>query len=179
MAQDLPKYALRREIPYIGEDGKIHYRTALSWAKLGSNGIIIADAKDIPREGGIYPPLEVIEGDTVYNAWIAEMEKFVLYPHYDIEEVGDNWVLVTRADGVRFKVIHWLCKTVLLELTNYPEGARLDEFLPVVIARMAEHRPEYFEENTDKKIAKAADIVIDAVGILYMELGLIRVEKLQ
>jgi len=106
------------------------------------------------------------------------MEKFVLHPNYAIEEIGDNWILVTRNDGVRFKIIHWLSKTVLLELAGYPEGAKLDEFLPLIIARMAEHKPKYFEEDTDKKIARATDVAIAAIGELYMEFGLINIEKL-
>ncbi len=38
-----------------------------------------------------------------------------LYPNCAVEEVGDREVLVTRSDGVRFKGIGWLRKTVLLE----------------------------------------------------------------
>ena len=174
---ELTKYAPHKYVPYIDDDGSIRYRPALCWARM-ENGVIVANGRDIPREGGLYPPLEVIEGDAVYNAWIAEMEKFVLYPNYVIEEIGDNWILVTRSDGVRFKIIHWLSKTVLLELAGYPEGAKLDEFLPLIIARMAEHKPKYFEEDTDKKIARAADVVIATIGELYMEFGLINIEKL-
>jgi hypothetical protein len=174
---ELTKYAPHKYVPYIDDDGSIRYRPALCWARM-ENGVIVANGRDIPREGGLYPPLEVIEGDAVYNAWIAEMEKFVLHPNYAIEEIGDNWILVTRSDGVRFKIIHWLSKTVLLELAGYPEGAKLDEFLPLIIARMAEHKPKYFEEDTDKKIARAADVVIATIGELYMEFGLINIEKL-
>jgi hypothetical protein len=143
------------------------------------NGVIVADARDMPREGNIYPPLEVVEGDMIYNAWVAEMEKFVLYPNYVIEEIGDNWAVVTRSDGVRFKIIHWLSKTVLVELSGYPEGVRLDEFLALIVARMAEHKPGYFKEDTDKKIARAANVAIDTIGELYMEFGLINIEKLR
>jgi len=175
---ELTKYAPYKNVPYIGEHGEIKYRPALCWARM-EHGIIVAEFRNAPREGGIYPPLEVIEGESIYDAWIAEMEKFILYPNYDVEELGDIWILVNRSDGVQIKVVHWLCKTILLELARYPEGARLDEFLPVIIARMAEHRPEYFKDDTDKKIARAADVVIAAIGTLYMELGLIKIEKLQ
>jgi hypothetical protein len=175
---ELTKYAPHKYVPYIDEKGRVQYRPSLCWARM-ENGVIVANGRDMPREGGLYPPLEVIEGDTIYDAWIAEMEKFVLHPNYAIEEIGDNWVLATRNDGVRFKIIHWLSKTVLVELSGYPEGAKLDEFLALIVARMAEHKPGYFKEDTDKKIARAADVVIDAIGELYMEFGLINIEKLQ
>ena len=89
---ELTKYAPHKYVPYIDEKGRVQYRPSLCWARM-EKGVIVANGRDMPREGGLYPPLEVIEGDTIYDAWIAEMEKFILHPNYAIEEIGDNWVI--------------------------------------------------------------------------------------
>jgi hypothetical protein len=176
---ELTKYAPHRYVQYIDHDGNIRNRPALCWGKLGEGGVVVIDARDLPRVASVYPPLEVYDESekSLYRAWIAEMEKFILNPNYTIEELGDNWATVTRSDGVRFRVVGWLLKTILLELSAYPGGVDLSEFLMLLIARMAERRPEFFEGDVDKKIAKAAEIVVEAVGPLYYECGLINITK--
>ena len=176
MSQDLSKYALRREIPYIGEDNRIHYRPTLNWARMEPDGTIVIEMGKEPKMSSLYPPFDVIEKDYVYEAWIAEMDKFRLYPNYTVEEVGDREILVTRSDGVRFKGIGWLRKTVLLELVGHPDGVPLDEFLTLIIYRMAEKHPERFQ-NPDKDIPQNAPAVIVELGILHNECGLVLVEK--
>ena len=179
MGQDLSKYALHKEIPYIDNDGRLKYRPALSWAKLEPDGTIVLDMNDLPMTADIYPPLDIIDekDKTVYQAWVAEMEKFILHPNYVIEEVGDTHIVVTRSDGVRFKLIGWLFKATLLELAAYPGGVDLNEFLTILVARMAERHPERFEGDTDKKIIEAVRAAFDNIGQLYYECGLILVEK--
>jgi len=175
---ELAKYAPYKYIPYFDEHGHLQYRPSLCWGRLEPDGTIVADADDEPKEGDVFPPFEQIDGDYVYRVWLDKMDKFILYPNYTIEELGSNWALVVRSDGVRIKRICWLSKAILLELSNYPEGIRLDEFLQLIIARMAEHREEFFEGDLDEKIAKAAEIAITDIGVLVAELGLIKVEKL-
>ncbi len=77
-------------------------------------GTIVIDMTKEPEMSGLHPPFDIVEKDHVYEAWIAEMDER-LYPNCTVEEVGDGEVLVTRSDGVRFKGIGWLRKTVLLE----------------------------------------------------------------
>ena len=178
MSQDLSRYAPHKEVPYI-KNGELKYRPALSWAKLEPGGTIVLDMDDVPRTADLYPPFDVInvKEQTVYQAWVVEMEKFILYPNYTIEEVGDIHIVVMRSDGVRFKLIGWLFKATLLELSNYPEGISLGELLQLIIARMAERHPERFERDIDKKIAEATGVAYDNIGQLYYECGLIVVEK--
>jgi hypothetical protein len=156
--------------------GNIHYRQALAWAELAPDGTIIVEMGREPRVSSLYPPFDVIEEDSVYEAWIAEMDKFKLYPNYSVEEVGDRWILVARSDGVRFKGVGWLRKTVLMELAGYPSGVGLDEFMTLMILRMAERRPEKFQ-NPDRDIPEQAHVVIIELGILHNECGLVLVEK--
>jgi len=175
---ELTKYAPYKYIPFFDEQGRLRYRPSLCWARLEPDGRIVADVDDEPKDGDVFPPFEEIDGNYVCRVWLDKMDKFILYPNYTIEELGSNWVLVTRSDGVRIKRICWLSKAILLELSNYPEGVRLDEFLPLIIARMAEHKPDFFEGDMDRKIAEAADIAIIDIEVLAAELGLIKVEKL-
>jgi len=176
---NLSKYAPHKEVPYIGEDDRIHYRPALIWGRLEPDGTIVLDMNDLPMTADLYPPLEVFDEKemAVYRAWIAEMEKFVLYPNYTVEEVGDVHIVIMRSDGVRFKLIGWLFKVTLLELSNYPEGIGLGEFLQLIVARMAERHPEHFEGDVDKKIIEATRVAFDNIGQLYYECGLIVIEK--
>jgi hypothetical protein len=176
---ELTKYAPHKYVSYIDNDGNIRNRPALCWGKLGEGGTVVIDARDLPRVASVYPPLEVYDESekSLYRAWIAEMEKFILYPNYTIEELGDNWATVTRSDGVRFRVVGWLFKTILLELSAYPDGVDLSKFLMLLIARMAEKRPAFFDGDVDKKIAKAGEIVVEAIGPLYYECGLINITK--
>jgi hypothetical protein len=176
VGHDLSRYALRKEIPYVDEKGNIKYRPALAWAEVELDGTIVVDMRREPRMSSLYPPFDVIEKDHVYEAWIAEMEKFKLYPNYSVEEVGDRWILVRRSDGVRFKGVGWLRKTVLLELAGYPDGVALDEFITLIIYRMVEWRPEKFQ-NPEKDVLKQAHVVIIELGILHNECGLVLVEK--
>jgi hypothetical protein len=178
---ELTKYAPHKYVQYIDHDGNIRNRPSLCWAKLGEDGTIIVDIRDLPRAAHVYPPLEVydVNEKTLYRAWVAEMEKFILYPNYTIEEVGGNWATLTRSDGVRFRVVGWLDKTILLELSAYPDGIDLNEFLMLIVARMAEKRPQFFEGDADKKIADATGIAFEAIGLLYYELGLINIAKIQ
>ena len=173
---DLSRFALRKEIPYVDEKGNVHYRQALAWAEMAPDGTIIVEMGREPRVSSLYPPFDVLEEDHVYEAWVAEMDKFVLYPNYSVEEVGDRWILVTRSDGVRFKGVGWLRKTVLVELAGYPSGVGLDEFLTLMILRMAEKHPERFQDP-DRDIPKQAPVVIIELGILHNECGLVLVEK--
>jgi len=178
VGQDLSKYALRKEIPYIGEDDRIHYRPALNWARMEPDGTIVVDFHNRPQEATLLPPFDVIdekEGD-VYQAWIAEMERFALYPNYAIEEIGDTHIVVTRSDGIRFKIIGWIDKQILVDLAAFPEGVALHEFLTLMLARIAERYPDKLKEDAD--IAKAASAVIYGLGVLHGECGLVLVEKI-
>jgi len=178
VSQDLSKYALRKEIPYIGEDNRIHYRPALNWATIEPDGTIVVDFGKLPREAYLHPPFDVIDEKegVIYQAWIAEMEKFRLYPNYSIEEIGDFHIVVTRNDGVRFKVIGWIDKQILVELAGFPEGIALDEFLMLMLARMVEKRPEKFKSDED--YVKHVGALIYGLGVLHNECGLVLVEKL-
>lgn len=77
---------------------------------------------------------------------------------------------------MRFKGVGWLRKTVLLELAGYPDGVALDESLTLMIYRMAEWRPEKFQ-NLEKDVPKQTHVVIIELGILHNECGLVLVEK--
>jgi hypothetical protein len=173
---DLSRFALRKEIPYIDEKGNVHYRQALAWAEMTPDGTIIIDMRKVPMVNSFYPPFEIVEKDYVYEAWVEEMDKFVLYPNYRVEEVGDKWILVTRSDGVRFKGVGWLRKTTLIELAGYPNGVGLDEFMTLMILRMAEKYPEKFKDP-EKDVPRYAPAVIIELGILHNECGLVLVEK--
>jgi hypothetical protein len=177
MSQDLSRYALRKEIPYIGEDNRIHYRKALSWATVEQDGTIVVDFRKLPREAYLHPPFDVIDEKegVIYQAWIAEMEKFRLYPNYSIEEIGDRYAVVVRSDGVRFKVIGWIDKQILVDLAGFPEGIALHEFLTLMLARIAERYPDKLK--TDEDYRRYAGALIYGLGVLHNECGLVLVEK--
>ena len=178
MSQDLSRYALRKEIPCIGEDNKIHYRPALNWATIEPDGTIVVDFFNAPKEACLSPPFDVIDEKegVVYQAWIAEMEKFKLYPNYNVEEIGDRHAVVTRSDGVRFKVTGWISKQILVDLAGFPEGVFLHEFLTLMLARMVERHPEKFKSDED--YARYSRGLIYGLGVLHNECGLVLVEKL-
>lgn len=178
MSQDLSKYALRKEIPYIDEKGELRHRPALAWAEMGPDGIIVLDLNKMPNETYLCPPFDVIEEEsrTVYQAWVAEMDKFILRANYSIEEMGDTWITVSRSDGVRFKLIGWIAKQVLVDLAGYPEGVDLAEFITLMLLRMAERHPEKFQDP-DKAAVKYSGSIIMLLGLLHNEAGLVLVEK--
>jgi hypothetical protein len=178
MGQDLSKYALRKEIPYIDEKGELRYRPALAYAEMESDGTIVLDLNKAPKEAFLCPPFDVIEEETrtVYQAWIAEMDKFILHANYSIEEVADTWITVSRSDGVRFKLIGWIAKQALVDLAGYPEGVDLAEFTTLMLLRMAERHPEKFQDP-DKAAVKYSGSIIMLLGLLHNEAGLVLVEK--
>jgi hypothetical protein len=178
MGQDLSKYALRKEIPYVDEKGNIKYRPALNWAKVESDGTILVDFFNAPKEAYLSPPFDVIDEKegVVYQAWIEGMEKFKLYPNYYVEEIGDFYAVATRSDGVRFKVTGWITKQILVDLAGFPEGVLLHEFLTLMLARIAERYPEKLKGDED--YAKYSRALIYGLGVLHNECGLVLVEKL-
>ena len=177
MGQDLSKYALHKEVPYIDNDGRLKYRPALSWARLESDGTIVVDFHNRPREACIYPPFDVIDEKegVVYQAWIAEMERFILYPNYTIEEVGDIYAVVVRSDGVRFKIVGWVDKQILIDLAAFLDGVALHEFLTLMLTRIAGRYPDKIKE--DANMARYTGALIFALGVLHNECGLVLVEK--
>ena len=177
MGQDLSKYALRKEIPYIGEDNKIHYRKALNWATIEPDGTIVVDFRKKPKEAYLSPPFDVIDEKegVIYQAWIAEMEKFRLYPDYSIEEIGDLYITVTRSDGIRFKVTGWINKQILVDLAGFPEGVALHEFITLMLARIAERYSDKLKTNED--YGRYTSALIYGLGVLHNECGLVLVEK--
>ena len=177
MNQDLSRYALRKEIPCIGEDGKIYYRRALAWARMEQDGTIVVDFNSRPRESCLSPPFDVIDKreGVIYQAWIAEMERFKLYSNYTVEEIGDNYIIVLRSDGVRFKLTGWINKQILVDLAGFPDGVALHEFLTLMLARIAERYPDKLKD--DKDIARYTGALIYGFGVLHNECGLLLVEK--
>jgi len=173
---DLSKYARHPQVPCVGDDGRIYYRPALTWAKLLEDGTIYADVRDEPEEGTVYPPLEECDGRKCYRRWLERT--FILYPNYEIEEIrSERDIIVRRSDGVRFWLAGRLYRALLLELAKYPNGIELFEFLPLALGWMAAIWPERFRDADDKTIAKEAEVAVGAIGVLYYEYGLIDLKE--
>jgi len=178
MAQsDLSKYARHPWVPYIDADGSTRYYPALSWCRMEPDGTIVARVEDQPEVAVVYPPFMECDERKCYRRWLQY--NFLLYPSYEIEEVGEDYVVARRADGVKFKVIGRLASKVLLELAKYPNGIELFDVLPILIGWAAALDPESYKEPSDSKIAEDAEAIVVGLGMMYYELGLIDVKRIR
>jgi hypothetical protein len=174
---DLSRYARFPQVFYVDDDGSTKHYPSLSWCEQDPDGTIVCDVEKIPRVATYYPPLEECDERRCYNRWLQY--DFMLYPNYEIEEVGRIEIVVRRSDGVRFKLVSWLWKTILLELAKRPEGMDLFELIPIVLGWMATARPDLFKEPTDELIARESRVIVDAVGALHYEVGVIEVKRVK
>jgi hypothetical protein len=174
---DLSRYARFPQVFYVDKDGSTKHYPSLSWCKQDSDGTVVCDADDVPVVAVYYQPLEECDGKMCHRWWLKY--DFMLYPNYEIEEVGRIEIVVRRSDGVRFKLVSWLWKTILLELAKRPGGMDLFELIPIVLGWMATARPDLFKEPTDELIARESEVIVDAVGRLHYEMGVIEVKRVK
>jgi hypothetical protein len=174
---DLSKYARFPQVPYIAEDGNTKHYPSLSWCEQEPDGTIVCDVRKVPRVAAIYPPLMECDERKCYNRWLQY--DFVIYPNYELEEVGEDYAVVRRTDGVRFKVVGRVDSKILLELARYPNGVELFDILPILIGWIAVVHPERYKNPADELIAEDAGIVIVGLGSLYYELGLIDLKRVR
>jgi len=172
---DLSKYARHPWVPYVDRDGSIKYYPALYWCELAPDGTVVSDGEKEPELAVFYPPLTECDGKMCHRWWLKY--DFVLYPNYEVEELGDYEIVVRRSDGVRFRLINWLYKVILLELAKRPDGMDLFELIPLVLGWMATAKPDLFQNPTDELIAEQSDFIADVIGRLYYEFGLIDVKR--
>jgi len=174
---DLSRYARHPQVFYVDKDGSTKHYPSLSWCDQEPDGTVVCDAEKIPRVATYYQPLEECDGKMCHRWWLKY--DFMLYPNYEVEEVGEDEIVVRRSDGVRFRLLDWLSKVILLELARRPGGMDLFELIPIVLGWMATARPDLFKEPTDELIARESEVIVDAVGSLYYELGLIDVKRVR
>jgi len=174
---DLSKYARHPWVPYVDKDGSIKYYPALYWCSAEPDGTVVCDGEKIPRFATFYPPLEECDGKMCHRWWLKY--DFTLYPSYEIEEMGEYEIVVRRSDGVRFKLVDWLAKVILLELAKKPSGMDLFELIPLVLGWMATARPDLFQNPSDELIARESEVIVDAVGSLHYEFGLIDIKRVR
>jgi len=141
------------------------------------DGIIVAEMEKVPNVAPVYPPIVECDNERCWRGWLKY--DLMLYPNYEVEELGEDYVVARRSDGVRFKVVSWLSTRILLELAKYPNGVDLFELLPVLLGWVATAVPEEFANPTDKLIAEYSESIVDLIGILYYELGLIEVVRVR
>jgi len=168
---ELSKYARHPWVPYVDRDGSIKYYPSLSWCSVEPDGTIVADMDNEPEVAAFYPPLEECDGRRCYRRWLQY--DFVVFPNYEIEELGEDYVVVRRSDGVRFKLVGWLYRTILLELSKHTGGVDFMVFVQLMLGWMAQAKPEVFRNPTDEVIARHAEYVVQTVGLLYYEFGLV------
>jgi len=174
---DLARFARFPWVPYIAEDGSTKYYPSLCWAELEPDGTVLARVANQPNVATVYPPFIECDEIKCYNRWLEH--DFVLHPNYEIEELGENYAVVRRSDGVRFKVVGRLTSKTLLELAKYPNGINLFEFISIMIGWIAVLDPESHKNPSDALLAEDAGVVICDIGTLYYELGLVEVKRVK
>lgn len=172
---DLSKYARHPQVPYVDKDGSIKYYPALYWCSAEPDGMVVADMDNEPEVAAFYPPLEECDGEKCYRRWLQY--DFTLYPNYEIEELGEDYVVVRRSDGVRFKLVGWLYRTILLELSKHINGVDFIVFAQLMFGWMAQAKPEVFSNPTDEVIVRHVEYVVQTVGLLYYEFGLVELKR--
>jgi hypothetical protein len=174
---DLSRYARFPQVFYVDKDGSTKHYPSLSWCEQEPDGTVVCDGMKEPELAVYFPPLTDCDGKMCHRWWLKY--DFVLYPNYEIEEVGEYEIIVRRSDSVRFRLLSWLWKTILLELARSPSGVDLFEFVPVILGWMATARPDLFKEPTDQFLTEQFDYVVDVISRLYYEMALIDVKRVK